>query len=92
MDLLLLRYLTSKPTQESFGGSALKSIDMTNLLLLAWSIFATIWAIGTSWHCNTVNRADFLTKWFYAFWASIFPTAYLILRHGGVIHCKTGLT
>lgn len=88
MDLLLIQYLREKKGTgiKEFMRSAPQRCPFHPLLVL-WSIISVIWAIGASWHCNTILGTDFLMKIINAFVASMFSNIYLVLRYFDVIDC-----
>jgi len=70
---------TTSTTSESTSSS-------NNILLILIIInfviapFITIWAVAMSWSCSTEQNLNLFLKFWYAFWAMIFGTFYLLYK------------
>lgn len=56
-----------------------------------WVLIATVWAVGASWHCSSVQGIEFVSKLGYAFFSALFPNTYLLLRYFNVFKCSASL-
>lgn len=61
--------------------------------LYVGTVVLSIWAAGTSWHCNSVQGRWFITKVLYAFLSSVVAPLYLLARAAapGLFGCPTRL-
>ena len=58
---------------------------------ILFTVVISVWAIGASWECSTIQRVGFPMKVVYAAFSAVFPAFYLILRALGVFQCPTPL-
>lgn len=88
MELFVFQYLNSKEknVREGFEN---EKISWSSLILAVWSLLVGIWAIGDSWHCNSLARTHIILKFVYSIFALMFANIYLFLRLFRVLKCFT---
>ena len=91
MDIFVaqLLYSRSKRTKEGFNEKCQSAMELVVYsMALMVSVVITIWAVGSSWHCNTMSKQPFVTKLFYSLLAYMFSGLYLVGRVSGIILCR----